>query len=1050
MARAPSEGASLATTMQADAVCWYAALWLSGDVKSDVHRTLLSWQRPLGSPLDSADTAPRGSDVAGSVTRRLIQQVLDAEDLVRRRRADEYRRQVASQRAARVDPNPHQIDAVIFALSRIPEGGCILADEVGLGKTIEAGLVVAQLLAEGARRVLIVTPKALLGQWRQELYALFAIESREVSRQALDFAGEGVFLITRDTVGGEAGADALRTSERFDLCIIDEAHEVFAGIYRRYDRDGGLRDDAAQARIAGRTLVTLREAGTPVLLLTATPIQNSLLELWGLVQYVDPTGTLLGDLGTFRQIFCPTDDRVLEAGQEHELQQRLAQVLQRTLRRHAQDFMREPFMARRARLFEYAMSAEERALYDDVSRYLLEPNLQAFRGSQRQLLLLSFRRQMASSLPALARSLERVADRLRSLGNRDDTDDASDQAAVSSDLEDDEEPGAAASPLPPVDRAALEGELGRVESFIRRANALPTDSKARALCQAVQLVFEQARLGKSSRKVVIFTESLTTQDYLRRLLVESQLVREDEVTLFRGDNASPGAARALAVWHEEVGAKLSVENQPSTDVAMRLALVHEFRTRSTVLISTEAGAKGLNLQFCNTVINYDLPWNPQRIEQRIGRCHRYGQRRDVTVINFIAKDNETQRLTFEILSQKLELFGNVLGATDEVLHEAGASTSDSLVSALGTEFEAQLRRIYDQARTLEEVERELRALRDAMESRKREFEAAQRRTEEVIQRRFDATVQQAFRTIQQHLPTELEAFDRHVERVVCDYLEANGIPFTLNRAEGVATLSVPPSERLPAPLRAGVTCLVGAAPPDSPVRSLHLGHPLVVAAITDVREAAARERLRLVVSAPARAPELRGCSGRARIVRARFHGFETTERLFPLVLVEGTEDPVPEAVARELIRGMVITDDAGASRTVVPDEVMGDAVDQLMFRHSSEVSAEERERYDRTMAQVERALEDRILLLQRRRDVTLARLSRAETQRDGAVGSEQRNRADQSLRSAQEDLDQLDGEIAALRAGDDEAYQRWRERTHQRHYTRPEIATLFDAEFEIR
>jgi hypothetical protein len=348
MARAPSEGASLATTMQADAVCWYAALWLSGDVKSDVHRTLLSWQRPLGSPLDSADTAPRGSDVAGSVTRRLIQQVLDAEDLVRRRRADEYRRQVASQRAARVDPNPHQIDAVIFALSRIPEGGCILADEVGLGKTIEAGLVVAQLLAEGARRVLIVTPKALLGQWRQELYALFAIESREVSRQALDFAGEGVFLITRDTVGGEAGADALRTSERFDLCIIDEAHEVFAGIYRRYDRDGGLRDDAAQARIAGRTLVTLREAGTPVLLLTATPIQNSLLELWGLVQYVDPTGTLLGDLGTFRQIFCPRTIGSSRPGRSTSCSSAWLRSASARCGGRPRSSSTEPFMARRA------------------------------------------------------------------------------------------------------------------------------------------------------------------------------------------------------------------------------------------------------------------------------------------------------------------------------------------------------------------------------------------------------------------------------------------------------------------------------------------------------------------------------------------------------------------------------------------------------------------------------------------------------------------------------------------------------------------------------
>ena len=93
---------------------------------------------------------------------------------------------------------------------------------------------------------------------------------------------------------------------------------------------------------------------------------------------------------------------------------------------------------------------------------------------------------------------------------------------------------------------------------------------------------------------------------------------------------------------------------------MRLALVHEFRTRSKILVCTEAGAKGLNLQFCETVINYDLPWNPQRIEQRIGRCHRYSQKRDVTVVNFIARDNEAHRLTFEILSQKLDLFGKVL------------------------------------------------------------------------------------------------------------------------------------------------------------------------------------------------------------------------------------------------------------------------------------------------------------------------------------------------------------------------------------------------------
>src|SRR5262244_2465398 len=122
-----------------------------------------------------------------------IQRRLLAEDLVRIRRPDEQRRYASSQRQGRIDPNPHQIDAVVFALERIPEGGCILADEVGLGKTIEAGLVIAQLLAEGATRILVVTPKALLGQWKDELARLFGIDAREVTRGAPDFVGEGVF-----------------------------------------------------------------------------------------------------------------------------------------------------------------------------------------------------------------------------------------------------------------------------------------------------------------------------------------------------------------------------------------------------------------------------------------------------------------------------------------------------------------------------------------------------------------------------------------------------------------------------------------------------------------------------------------------------------------------------------------------------------------------------------------------------------------------------------------------------------------------------------------
>ncbi|HEX7838808.1 MAG TPA: SNF2-related protein, partial [Kofleriaceae bacterium] len=777
-----------------------------------------------------------------------------AEDLVRRRRADEHRRHAAAQRAARIDPNPHQINAVVFALARLSDGGCILADEVGLGKTIEAGLVIAQLLAEGARRILVVTPKALLGQWKQELFALFAIDAHEVKRGERAFRGDNVFLATRDLVGSEAGVALLQAAERFDLCVIDEAHEVFAGIYKRFDVHGSLRDESPYARMAARLSGALRNAGTPVLLLTATPIQNSLLELWGLVHYVDPTGTLLGDLPTFRSLFCPGDDRVLAEGQEHELQRRLATVLQRTLRRQAQEFMREPFMARQARLFEYPMSPEERALYDDVTTYLLEPSLYAFRGNQRKLLLLGFHRRMASSLPALSASLQKVADRLRRLRDRHAPDDAADRAAVLDDLEDDDEDGADEAGPPPSgdDQAGIAAELARVEGFIARSRALPTDSKARALLRAVKLVIEQGALGKTSGKLVIFTESLTTQAYLRSLLVESHLVTDDEITLFRGTNDLPRQVQALDRWYAEVGRKLPAESRPSPDVAIRLALVHEFRVRSRILISTEAGAKGLNLQFCDTVVNYDLPWNPQRIEQRIGRCHRYAQHRDVTVINFLAQDNEAQRLTFEILSQKLDLFGLVLGATDEVLHRPGTIAAESLASAMGNDFETQLRRIYERARTLDEVERELRELRDSMDARRREFEAAQQRTEEVIQRRFDSTVRLAFRRIQEELPRELAEFDQHIERVVIDYLEAAQVPYKLERRGESTEITVGASPRLPEALREGTACLVGNTLPGSPLLSLHLGHPLVQAALEDAR-VATRDRaftLRIAAQAP--------------------------------------------------------------------------------------------------------------------------------------------------------------------------------------------------------
>ena len=269
----------------------------------------------------------------------------------------------------------------------------------------------------------------------------------------------------------------LRDSGAFDLCVIDEAHEIFAGIYRRYDRHGALRARSRYASMAARVKAML--GGTPVLLLTATPIQNSLTELWGLVQYVEPTGTLLGDLPTFRTLFCDGDDRRLRPGQEEELR-----------RRHRGGLSADPAASSSgvhgaavrvpagAAVRLRACRPREKALYDDVTAYLMEPSLCAFRGSHRRLLLIGFHRRMASSMAALAASLRKVAERLERMlrGKFDERD----VEKIVDDL-DDEDLGdvtdeVITSDIPPLSPERIRAELDRVR-FHRSRQLASTTAK---------------------------------------------------------------------------------------------------------------------------------------------------------------------------------------------------------------------------------------------------------------------------------------------------------------------------------------------------------------------------------------------------------------------------------------------------------------------------------------------------------------------------------------------------------------------------------------------
>jgi hypothetical protein len=962
-----------------------------------------------------------------------------AEDLVRIRRPDDRERYAASQRQARIDPNPHQIDAVIFALRRLREGGCILADEVGLGKTIEAGLVIAQSRAEGAQRILLVVPKSLIGQWQNELLDLFGIQARE---DRANFVASGVYLVGREFAGSGRGAELLAAVPAFDLVVIDEAHEIFAGLHKRYGRDGLYDEASDDALMAHRVRGVLRSS--PVLLLTATPMQNSLAELWGLVQYVEPTGTLLGDITTFREVFCPDDDRVLVPGQEHELQRRLAIVLQRTLRRQAQEFLDRPFTERRCRLYEYEMSPDERSLYEDVTDYLLRPSLYAFTGSQRRLLLIGFHRRMASSIAALASSLENVASRLRRMNAGQPGSLASDDLH---DLEDDEdiEPSGAEA-IAPGERGAVAGELALVESFIERARSLPHDAKARSFQDAIRIVIELGERGQGSGKAVVFTESITTQEYLRKLLLDAGL-QDDEITLFRGQNDHDRARQAYARWLQEEGRQLPPGTKPSREVAVRLALVHEFRTRSKIIICTEAGAKGLNLQFCETVINYDLPWNPQRIEQRIGRCHRYSQQRDVTVVNFIGRDNEAHRLTFDILSQKLDLFGRVLDASDHVLHEPKTGAPEIVVSAISLEFETDLRNIYSRSRTIDEVTREIAALRDRIAVKRDAYEREYERTSQIIESRFDEDVRRVFRRLREELPDGLVELDRDISTLVEGFLHRHAVEYRRSEQGGRVFFDVAANGALPSELGDVLRFASGDARGMTDAQPLNLPHPLVRAAIDDARRwGGGAVTLSWPPDASPELHEMAGQPGILAIALVDYAGFEPVQRVVAAAVVDGT--PVEPALAARLAQLRAMDADEPLAMEV-DRSLVQDALDEAVFLDQREVERCEQEHFERALGQLERFVDDKVLVCRRERAAIAAKLRAARERRDQVVGATERERVEVDIMRLAYRDEELERRIQALESREDEVYRRWRNEYHDLRFRVPTVTRLFEVRFQI-
>jgi adenine-specific DNA-methyltransferase len=701
---------------------------------------------------------------------------------------------------ARVDLNPHQVDAALFALRSPLSRGAILADEVGLGKTIEAGIVLSQRWAERKRRILLIVPATLRKQWQQELDEKFYLPSIVLdgaSFNRLSNQGQSNPFIQEDKIvicsyHFVAAKAASVQGVPWDLVVIDEAHRL-RNVFKPQNRMARRIADAI-----GRS---------HKLLLTATPLQNSLMELYGLVSIIDEH--VFGDAASFRDQFVKA---VSDTDRNSRLRSRLNSICIRTLRQQVIEYV--PYTKRIPITQDFTPSDEEQRLYESVSAFLQRDNLVSLPASQRHLITLVLRKLLASSTFAIAGTLQGLVGRLRHIqrshsniaprpvlasetnstsfsrplaAEKHEVEGCLSDGAIDTDsllidetdfepilelqdeweLDENPEPSIELSsnlvPIPivadqspqrnePIDPVALEEELQELIGFSQLASCITANAKGEALLPALEIAFDRASELGAKRKAVIFTESRRTQAYLFDLL--SSHGYEGQLVLMNGSNADPLSKRIYEDWIKRHAGQECVSGSRAVDI--KAAIVEEFKDRASILIATEAAAEGVNLQFCSLVVNFDLPWNPQRIEQRIGRCHRYGQKHDVVVVNFLNRRNEADERVFELLSEKFQLFDGVFGVSDQVL---GALES-------GVDIERRIAAVYQSCRTPEEIAAA--------------FDALQSELDDQIQVRLDDTRQVLLENFDEEVAARLRV---HRDRTLESLGERERWLFNLTRSE---------------------------------------------------------------------------------------------------------------------------------------------------------------------------------------------------------------------------------------------------------------------------
>jgi len=565
---------------------------------------------------------------------------------------------------SQVEPLPHQIEAVYHYILRSPRIRFLLADDPGAGKTIMTGLLLKELKYRGlVRRTLIVVPGHLKDQWLREMKERFGETFTVVDRSVIDATwGRNVWqeqpqLITSMDFAKQDDVMASLAEVRWDLVVVDEAHKMAA---YRYGEKMTKTDRYRLGELLSRTSNFL-------LFLTATPHRG------------DPENFRLF-LDLLQPGLFANTSLLIESVQNAD-----NPLFLRRLKEDLKDFEGRPlFPPRHVATKAYRLNDDEKRLYNAVTEYVEKSYNKALAAEKRNVAfaLLILQRRLASSLRAVRRSLERRKERLEELlklgkwlaergtVDEEELEDAPEAERLKREEELVERLTAAET------REELQAEINTLADLIRLAREAERHEVETKLNE-LRKVMEDEHIQRTGEKLLVFTESRETLEYL---------------------------AEKLKGWGYSV-----VTLHGGMNLDARIRAEHEFRERAQVMVSTEAGGEGINLQFCSLMVNYDIPWNPNRLEQRMGRIHRYGQQKEVHIYNLVAADTREGKV-LEALFRKLERIQDALGSDRvfDVIGEVmpGRSLKELIVEAIANR------------RTLDEIIAEIEAVPDEEAVRK--------------------------------------------------------------------------------------------------------------------------------------------------------------------------------------------------------------------------------------------------------------------------------------------------------------------------------------------